>query len=71
MDQLLKRYNINWASNLAVFLFIRDLTACHVNFHACCTLFVNEVVRKSSLTLLKLDFLNGIHRPKINLSQIQ
>ena len=70
MDQLLKRYNINWASNLAVFLFIRDLTACYVNFHACCALFVNDVVRKSSLTLLKLNFLNGIHRPKINLSQI-
>ena len=46
VDQLLKRYYINWASNLAVFLSIRDLTACYVNFHACCVLFVNEVVRK-------------------------
>ena len=43
---LLKRYYINWASNLAVFLSIRDLTACYVNFQACCVLFVNEVVRK-------------------------
>ena len=46
------------------------MTACYVNFQACCAVFVNEVARKSSLTFLKLDFLNGIHRPKINLSQI-